>query len=173
MLAIYLTLIDNEDDKKSFEDLYNQNRSKAYAIAFNILKNKALAEEACSEAFFSLAKSFQKIKNLESHKLDYYIVITVRNVSLNLLKKEKEHIKAIPELTDETLCDRNYDNIVDCIKRLSYTDQEILYLRITLGMRYSEISLALHISNAASRQRFQHAKDSLAKLLEKEGIYNG
>lgn len=28
MLAIYLTLIDNEDDKKSFEDLYNQNRSK-------------------------------------------------------------------------------------------------------------------------------------------------
>lgn len=179
MLAIYLTLIDNEDDKKSFEDLYNQNRSKAYAIAFNILKNKTLAEEACSETFFSLAKSFQKIKNLESHKLDYYIVITVRNVSLNLLKKEKEHIKAmnlsedIPKLTDETLCDRNYDNIVDCIKRLSYTDQEILYLRITLGMRYSEISLALHISNAASRQRFQHAKDSLAKLLEKESIYNG
>lgn len=75
MLAIYLTLIDNEDDKKSFEDLYNQNRSKAYAIAFNILKNKTLAEEACSETFFSLAKSFQKIKNLESHKLDYYIVI--------------------------------------------------------------------------------------------------
>lgn len=52
MLAIYLTLIDNEDDKKSFEDLYNQNRSKAYAIAFNILKNKTLAEEACSETFF-------------------------------------------------------------------------------------------------------------------------
>lgn len=40
MLAIYLTLIDNEDDKKSFEDLYNQNRSKAYAVAFNILKIK-------------------------------------------------------------------------------------------------------------------------------------
>ena len=63
MLALYLTLIDNEDDKRSFEDLYNQNRSKAYAIAFNILKNKTLAEEACSETFFSLAKSFQKIKN--------------------------------------------------------------------------------------------------------------
>lgn len=178
MLALYLTLIDNEDDKRSFEDLYNQNRSKAYAIAFNILKNKALAEEACSEAFFSLAKSFQKIRNLESHKLDYYIVITVRNASLNLLKK-KEHIKTmqlsedIPELTDESLCDRNYDNIVGCIRQLSYTDQEILYLRITLGMGYSEISSALHISNAAARQRFQHAKDSLAKLLEKEGIYNG
>lgn len=40
-------------------------------------------------------------------------------------------------------------------------------------MGYSEVSSALHISNAAARQRFQHAKDSLAKLLEKEGIYNG
>jgi len=87
MLAIYLTLIDNEDDKKSFEDLYNQNRSKAYAIAFNILKNKALAEEACSEAFFSLAKSFQKIKNLESHKLDYiyshYVIVKNLNFSVS------------------------------------------------------------------------------------------
>lgn len=62
MLAIYLTLIDNEDDKKSFEDLYNQNRSKAYAIAFNILKNKALAEEACSEAFLVSQKVFKKLK---------------------------------------------------------------------------------------------------------------
>lgn len=62
MLAIYLTLIDNEDDKKSFEDLYNQNRSKAYAIAFNILKNKTLAEEACSEPFLVSQKVFKKLK---------------------------------------------------------------------------------------------------------------
>ena len=62
MLAIYLTLIDNEDDKKSFEDLYNQNRSKAYAIAFNILKNKTLAEEACSETFLVSQKGFKKLK---------------------------------------------------------------------------------------------------------------
>lgn len=79
----------------------------------------------------------------------------------------------IPELTGESLCDRNYDNIVGCIRQLSYTDQEILHLSITLGMGYSEILSVLHISNAAARQRFQHAKDSLAKLLEKEGIFNG
>lgn len=62
MLAIYLTLIDNEDDKKSFEDLYNQNRSKAYAIAFNILKNKTLAEEAFLKTFLVSQKVFKKLK---------------------------------------------------------------------------------------------------------------
>ena len=77
MLAIYLTLIDNEDDKKSFEDLYNQNRSKAYAIAFNILKNKALAEEACSETFFSV--SFQA----KCKKVRYYRYFPLGRVTLN------------------------------------------------------------------------------------------
>lgn len=63
MLAIYLTLIDNEDDKKSFEDLYNQNRSKAYAIAFNILKNKTLAEEACSVLLATQNPKNAKMRN--------------------------------------------------------------------------------------------------------------
>ena len=179
MLAIYMALIDDEDDKKSFENLFIQNKSKAFAIAITILKNRSLAEDACSEAFLSIAKSFQKIKKLEAHKLDYYIVITVRNAALNLLKKENEHNKTVPlneeinELTDDSLSNRNYNEIVDCIKQLSYVDQEILYLRVDLGLDYSEISQALHISNAAARQRFKHAKDSLAKLLEKEGIIKG
>ncbi|MCM1530188.1 MAG: sigma-70 family RNA polymerase sigma factor [Alistipes sp.] len=179
MLAIYMALIDNEDDKKSFENLFNQNKSKAFAIAIKILKNRSLAEDACSEAFFSIAKCFQKIKKLEAHKLDYYIVITVKNAALNLLKRENEHIKTVPlneeihELCDDALSNRNYNEIVDCIKQLSYSDQEILYLRVDLGLDYSAISKALHISNAAARQRFKHAKDNLAKLLKKEGIYNG
>lgn len=174
-----MALIDDEDDKKSFEDLFNQNKSKAFAIALKILKNRALAEDACSDAFFSIAKCFQKINKLEAHKLDYYIVITVRNAALNLLKKESKHIKNVPlneellGISDDSLSNKDYDNIVDCIKQLSYIDQEILYLRINLGLDYREISQVLHISNAAARQRFKHAKDSLAKLLEKDGIYNG
>lgn len=178
MLLLYMALIDNEDDKKSFENLFNQNKSKAFAIAFKILKNRSLAEEACSEAFFRIAKCFQRIKDLEAHKLDYYIIITVKNAALSLLKKEKKHNETVQlnddihELTDDSLSNHNYDDIVDCVKQLSYINQEIIYLRVTIGLDYNEISQILHISNATARQRFKHAKDSLARLLEKEKIYN-
>lgn len=49
MLAVCMTLIDNDKDQTSFEDLYYRNRQIAYAFAYKILNNSALAEEACAK----------------------------------------------------------------------------------------------------------------------------
>ena len=84
MLGVCMALIDDEKDKKAFEKLYNKYKNKVHAISLNILKNEQLAEESTSDTFLSLAKCFQKIKHLEYHKLDYYIVITSRNMAKNL-----------------------------------------------------------------------------------------
>lgn len=48
MLAVCMTLIDNDKDQTSFEDFYYRNRQIAYAFAYKILNNSALAEEACA-----------------------------------------------------------------------------------------------------------------------------
>ncbi len=72
----------------------------------------------------------------------------------------------------ESLSKREYAEIVHCIKELSYTDQEILYLRINCGLKYNEIADSLHIPNAAARKRMQTARENLEKLLEKESIYH-
>ena len=76
------------------------------------------------------------------------------------------------DLTDESLSNRDYAEIVRCIKELSYKDQEILYLRINCGLKYKEIADSLHISNTAARKRLQSAKENLVALLEKEEIYH-
>ncbi len=49
MLAVCMTLIDNDKDQTSFEDFYYRNRQIAYAFAYKILNNSALAEEACAK----------------------------------------------------------------------------------------------------------------------------
>lgn len=179
MLALGMALIVDDAGKKTFEDLYERNKQKAFAVAFNILRDEPLAEDACSEAFLNIAKSFKKIHNLESHKLDRYVVITVRNTSLNLLKKEKENREVMvlneetaSDLSDSVLSKQDYRYVVDCIRQLSYTDQEILYLRVDLGLAYKDIAKVLHISAAAARQRFSHAKGNLARALNREGFYN-
>lgn len=178
MLFICMALIDDEEDKKSFAELYYKYETKAISIALKILKKRELAEEACSEAFLSIAKCFEKVKKLDPHKQDKYVVVTVRNKSLNMLKREKKYIEAVhlnddfSDLTDESLSKRNYEEIVRCIKELSSTDQEILYLRINLGLKHNEIADTLHISNTAARKRLQSAKENLIALLEKEEIYS-
>ena len=90
MLGVCMALIDDEKDKKAFEKLYNKYKNKVHAISLNILKNEQLAEESTSDTFLSLAKCFQKIKHLEYHKLDYYIVITSRTWQRIYLKRKKK-----------------------------------------------------------------------------------
>lgn len=175
MLAVCLALIDDDDDKKAFEKLYNKYKNKVYAISFDILKNVQLAEESTADTFLSLARSFQKINKLEYHKLDCYIVITSRNMAFNMLKKEKVNISDV-QYNDDLILDNNnlseYDYIFlkDCIKQLNYTDREIFYLKFSCGLEYSDISKALGISVSAARKRLQYAKDKLKKILEQEDL---
>lgn len=171
MLAVCLTLIDNDEDKKAFEKLYNKYKNKVRAISFDILKNEQLAEESTSDTFLSLAKCFQKIKKLEYHKLDYYIVITSRNMAKNILKKEKENLMMVSYDDNSYFANENmsgYDQgfLKECIEKLTDNDQEILYLKFSCGLEYPEISKALGITAATARKRLQYAKDKLKILLE-------
>ena len=170
MLPIILTLIDDED-KISFEKIYEKYRLRIYNISFGILQSSELAEDAASETFLYLAKSYNRIKELEPHRLDYYILLTARNTALDMIKKEKKHRDNIPFDDDTMLTNaelERYDTeyLKECIKKLDFKEREILYLRFNCGLDFKTISAALGITAAAARKRLQYAKADLRKLLE-------
>lgn len=162
----------HENELCEFEALYLQNRQLAYQIAFKILHNAQLAEDAVSDAFFSIAKNFSRLRSLNSHKMQYYIVVTVRNMSINLLRREQPYRDAVEY--DDTLAhtpapeSETHDSLQRCLMLLSASDREILYLRVNLELRFSEIAAALGITPAAARQRYRYAKTKLRKLLEED-----
>lgn len=171
LLFADMALIDDPCDLADYENLYKSTRLKAYITAFKILRNETLAEEAVSESYLKIAENFQKIHNLNAHKKEAYIVITVRNTSLNMLKKETKI--EIVEYNDEIDLAPQIEHIreqrlAELIAELSATDKEILYLRYTLKLGYDEIAIALGISSAAARQRMRFAKKNLKELLERE-----
>lgn len=171
---MYMTLLDDKEDEKKFEALYEKYKKRIIAICYNILKDHQLAEDAAVEVFFSLAKNFRIVKNLEDHKLDYYIVISSRNSAIDMLKKEMRNRSMVPYdddliLTNENMTRYDHDFLKDCIKQLNFADREILYLKYSDGLEYKDIAKTLGISVAAARKRVQYAKDRLKKLLEKEG----
>ena len=174
--TIYAALID-DDDLSDFEKLYNDNKILAYSVAMKILGNNALAEEAVSDGFLSIAKNFQTVNNLNAHKKQKYIIITIRNASNMILRKEKNALDDLPldeeeYVSDEDITAFGIELIKECMKKLSQTDKEIIYLRYTLDMDHKQISDTLGISRSASRKRLQKAKQALKRLLEEEG-YNG
>ena len=91
MLAICLALINDDEDKKSFEQLVKKFEKKLYTESFKILRSHELAEEAVWETFYRIADNFHKIHNLPVYKMEAYLIITIRNASYRLYNKEKKH----------------------------------------------------------------------------------
>ena len=173
---LYMALIDDENDKKVFEKLYYENRILLYSIAMKIINNNALAEEAVSDAFLSIAKNFQTVNILNAHKKHKYLIITIRNASNMILRKEKNDLDNLPLdatiITDDDIANVDLQILKKCMRNLNQTDKEIIYLYYSLGMDHKQISDTLCISQAASRKRLQKAKQTLKRLLEEEG-YSG
>ena len=173
---MYMALIDDEGDKKAFEKLYYENRILLFSIAMKIINNNALAEEAVSDAFLSIAKNFQTVNILNAHKKHKYLIITIRNAANMILRKEKNDLDNLPLdetiVSDDDIANVDLQILKKCMHDLNQTDKEIIYLYYSLGMDHKQISDTLGISQAASRKRLQKAKQALKKLLEEEG-YNG
>lgn len=168
-----MALIDDEDDKKAFEKLYYEKRNLMYAVAFRILNNESLAEEAVNDAFLSVARNFQTVGRLSAHKLQKYLIITSRNAANMILRKEKNALDELPledeYVSDEDITSRGIDTLKKCMSKLPQTDKEIIYLRYAADMDHRQIGAVLGISQAASRKRLQKAKQRLKALLTEEG----
>ena len=89
MLPFYLQLLETEGEKQKFERLYERYRRLMHWIAVRILQDEHLAEDAVHEAFLRILQNFDGIDEILSPKTRNFVVIVVRNTSLNLRKKQK------------------------------------------------------------------------------------
>lgn len=60
MLSFYLSMLEADEDKNKFEELYMKYRDDMYNIAFSILHNCEDAEDAVHDTFVSIANNFEK-----------------------------------------------------------------------------------------------------------------
>lgn len=173
MLLFYLSLVDSPEDKEKFEKLYYEYRELMQHIAYNILKDRALAEDAVHDAFTKIIRYLDGIGEVESHRTKAYVVIIVRSVSLDNLAKEKKHRRFNAEDADKVAIspDPILENIdaaalAGKIEQLFDTYREILILKLYYGSSDKEIADILGITHSAARKRMERARKALEKLLD-------
>ncbi len=176
MLAVNL-LLNDECERSEFEKLYNEYKNEAYYIAYKILDDSALAEDAVADGFLSLAGNFRTFSSLDADKKHGYIIVTIRNSARMILRKNRHHRDDLEYIDEQYTPDEDinrYDRlwIKECVSRLCREDAQILYLRYALELDHKQIARLLGISQTASRKRLQKARQRLAEKL-KEGEDNG
>ena len=174
MLAI-IENISNKKDKSKMEHIFEEYYSLMLYIATGILKNRAMAEDAVSDSIEKIIRNISNIGDVSCYKTKAYIVIIVKNTSINLLKKEMRgaslgddllEIMDSDSLTPEKLVSiEGYKNLVEIIMSLSPTLKDIAILSLVHGYSHSEIATELGLSYDVVKMRLSRARREIKNIL--------
>ena len=80
MLLIYLSMLDNQEDKNKFTLLYEKYRKIMFYIANQILNDEYSAEDALHDAFEIVIKNLHNISEIDCPQTKNYLIIIVKQV---------------------------------------------------------------------------------------------
>lgn len=181
MLSFYLTMIDDSEDKSKFEYLVLKYERQLFYIAYRIIKDKGLAEDAVQITLFNLAKDFKKISDLNENILKARLYIMVKNASINIhIKKNRQKevffedneqpiYKPAIDIESIVASRLEYAKLIDTINELPEHYREVLYLEQVGGCSIKEIADIMGLKYDTVQKRLKRAKLILQeKLTERE-----
>ena len=174
MLIFYLSLIDTDEDKTKFEQLYHRYKQMMYGVALRMTGNPCDAEDAVHDSFIKVLRHLSKIEEVSSHKTAAFLVIILRNTVLDLLaKKNREALCTMEDVPEYKTgrCDvsehMEHMTLVETLRSLSERSRDVLELKALYQLSNGEIADFLDISQAAVRKRLERARNELRNALER------
>ncbi len=156
-----------------FEQLYKKYKYLMMKIAFEILNDSYLSEDAVQNAFAKIASNLDKIKDVDSQRTKHFITTITRNSAIDIYRRRRVMYDAEMSVEEIEKADRAvYDDpggirqeIKEAFSRLPEIYKEALVLKYSCGLEYHEIAKALNLHEGTVRQRVSRAKQFLQELI--------
>lgn len=166
MFIFLMALITDEENKTKFENIYYQYRDLMLYIAYNILNDYSLAEDAVQDAFVRIIKNIDKIGEIDCHKTKGFVVIVIENVAKTMYVKNKQNLIE-PEICgcfSQDFSEIENNELVEKILNLPERYSTVLNLHYLYDYSYREIAKILSANESTVRKWVQRG----LVLLEKE-----
>ncbi len=157
-------------DIDSFGRLARRYYASLVAIAYSILSDHQLAEDAAQEAFARALTNLRKLK--KSDKFAPWLARICRNVARDMVAAETRPINPRDLSPDPggNGPDDNVEAVRRAIQKLPPRAREVIVLRFYNGLSYEEISSVLGISKPTINGRLTRAKQKIARYLKRGGF---
>lgn len=176
MLALYLSLLETEEDKTLFARIYEEYRQQMFKYAMQFLKNEDNAEDIVHDIFLFIATSgIEKIRFVENEgTLWAYLSAAVRNQCYLFMRRQKRTQILDPEdkkFTENTRTEEIAEqqlvrqDLLDALRSLGNTYTDVLYYALIQEMKTDKIADLLGIKPAAVRKRISRGKVLLREKL--------
>ena len=171
-MMIYLQMLESNEDKQKFEQLYIVYRGLMFHAAMQLLSNEQDAEDAVHQAFLSILECFSGVSEVRSPKTRSFVVIITERKAIDIMRK-KSRAQTVP-----------YDDLIggvdiplpgdhglsDAMAQLPTRYREMLLLRYDNGYSTREIAKLFGISPDAAQKLLWRSKQALQTILDKEGF---
>ena len=181
MLAL-LMMIEDEEERISFQILYENTYRKLIVVARGILHNEADAEEAVHDVYVKLAGNYKKYRDKTLGDMTRLCVIMTKNQCIDLIRKRKRHPEIPAELDDDLLGEtgsgekqedilegillqENMDELILAIKTLGEEDRVLLLLRYDREFSYAQIAREMKLNVNTVKARLYRIKKKLRELM--------
>ena len=177
MISAALAVLEREEQRNELSEIYEQNISNFYNIAFQHLHNKQDAEDAIQDAFLSVAGNPDTFFAVPQKDRIKYIKAIIRNTSCKIWNKKHATTECEVEFDEQLIEDSiplderivsecSCEDIYRFIDTFPDTTKTAIYFRIHFDMKYSDIAKTLNISENAAKKRVERAITKIKKYME-------
>ena len=157
-------------DIESLGELCRQYYAAMVAIAYAVLSDHQLAEDAAQEGF---ARALVRLRSLKDRaKFAPWLAAICRNVAKDTLATKAKQISAadLSQVAQKNNDDENDELIRRAIDHLPASVKELVILRYYDGLSYEQIGSVLGISKASINGHLTRAKRRMKKYLKRNGF---
>lgn len=169
-MLIYLQMIETEEDRSKFEQIFDAYGGLMRYVAGKILNNSHDVEDAVHDALTAIAENISKISDPKCQETHAYIVIITERKAIDIIRK---HRRTVPVDFDDDMLGIHIPppgdlGLADVMAKLPARYREILLLRFAHGYSTKELAKMLGITQAGVQQLIHRAKTKLKALYEEE-----
>ncbi len=165
----------DQNDSEKLSILYRLYEQPMYRIAYAVLHDVSLAEDAVSDAFMKIIPRLHKLGEPDSPKTKAYIVKVIKSVSIDQYRRCRkrycheqaidEYALQIPDASQDIASFEDSDSLQKALLAdLSDADRDMIKLRCLDGLSWKETSQKLSISETTLRKRFERARKRLISM---------
>ena len=157
-------------DLESFGKLYDRYYAAMVWLAYCVLADRNLAEDAAQEAFALACDRLVRLNQPE--KFAGWLAAICRNVASGMARRRKKEvlISYPPAVLEQTDPNELEDAVKEAIGNLPQLYREPLILHYYNGMNYEQMGVVLGIRRQTVKGRLFRARRKIAQYLKRKGF---
>ena len=159
-----------QGDIDCFECLCKRYYTSLQAVAYAVLMDRHLAEDAVQETFAYVCRNLLKLRKPE--KVGAWLRVICRNIAIDMLKQQrkKKELSQSEAVWISKETDEIDGHIQQALSQLPVSLREVVLMRYFDEMSYQQMGNVLGLSEQAINGRLRRAKKKIEKYLIQNGF---